>query len=121
MKYMVMVNGKYMTQVEVEGSALSAEHYLLNDVRYGIESAQAFTDKEMKTDYFIGLMQHCQLITINEIIRMSEFAKKRTEHEIKSIKDLIARVDEQIEELNSQKKELERQLNKAKCSSGEAL
>ena len=50
MKYMVVVNQKYIVTVEAN-SACSAEHKILDNMD-GVQGAQAFTGKELSTDTF---------------------------------------------------------------------
>ena len=71
MKYMVLVNRKFMVAVENEGSALSAEHYILDNFQ-GIIGAQAFDRAALKTDYFADVLQDAESISLDELKKMSD-------------------------------------------------
>lgn len=102
MKYMVMVNGKYMTQVETERSACGAEHIILDEIRYGITAAQAFDAKEMKTQFFFSCMQSCELISLDELKRKSNAVKAKIDGRVSEAQAEYDRIKAQIKELQKQ-------------------
>ena len=71
MKFMVMVNNKFMVSVEAE-SNLAAEHKFLDDIYDGMQSALAFDKESMKTDHFRGCLLGCETISFNELKKMSD-------------------------------------------------
>lgn len=121
MKYMVMVNGKYMTQVEVDASGCAAEHVILDELRYGMKSALAFDAKAMRTQHFFDCFQSCEMVSLDELRFKSKRAKAQLEAEISSIERKIETIDQQIENLQSERKELGYKLNAARNQTGEAV
>ena len=121
MKYMVMVNGKYMTQVETDRSACGAEHIILDDIRYGIESALAFDAKAMKTEHFNACFQSCELIGLDELKRMSTAIKAKIDSEIAGAELAYNQITTQIEALQEKQKAAWHELNRIKGQRGEAL
>lgn len=71
MKFMVMVNNKFMVSVEAE-SNLAAEHKILDDIYDGMQSALSFDKDTMKTDHFRACLMGCETISFNELKKMSE-------------------------------------------------
>lgn len=71
MKFMVMVNNKFMVSVEAE-SNLAAEHRILDDIYDGMQSALSFDMDTMKTDHFRGCLMGCETISFSELKKMSE-------------------------------------------------
>lgn len=71
MKYIVEVNAKYLVSIEAE-SLCNAEHKLL--AYNGIWGALAFDQKMMKTDTFAGAVQGCEMISMNELITIINYA-----------------------------------------------
>lgn len=65
MKYIVEVNAKYLVSIEAD-SALNAEHKILD--YNGIWGALAFDNKMIKTDTFLGAVQGCEMISMNDLI-----------------------------------------------------
>ena len=114
MKYTVMVNGHILTQVETDGSALSAEHLLLDEIRYGIVAAQAFTPEEMKTDFFHACLRFCTFMSFEELsARSAQVAKPRL--------DALDRLSERIAELKEEHNRLVGLYNIKASDRGEAL
>ena len=68
MKYIVEVNAKFMVSIEAN-SCLDAEHKLLD--YDGVWGAMAYDSKMMKTDTFAGAVQGCEMVSMNDIRRMS--------------------------------------------------
>lgn len=101
MKYMVLVNQKYMVAVETEGSAAAAEHMILDNYQ-GIAGAQAFDRAALHTNYFVDVLQNAETISPSELKAMSdryenayfELSKKMDAE--KSITDEIERLQEMI-------------------------
>lgn len=67
MKYIVEVNAKWLVSIEAE-SVLSAEHKLLE--YNGIWGALAFDNKMIKTDTFLGAVQGCAMVSMDELIKI---------------------------------------------------
>ena len=121
MKYMVMVNGKYMTQVETDRSACGAEHIILDDIRYGITSAQAFDQKAMKTEHFFACFQSCEMISLDELKRMSDAAKAELDKQIEKAQSEYDEITAQIEELQKKQREAKWHLNIVKGKNGREI
>lgn len=84
MKYMVMVNNKFMVSVEAE-SKINAGHFILDSFAnetntYGvIESALAFNKEDMKTDYYFECLEGCETISFTDLGSKIEFLMKSYE------------------------------------------
>lgn len=99
MKYMVMVNGKFMVTVDKDGSMAAAEHEILDNYD-GIQAAQAFDRAALHTNYFVDVLQYSETISTNELQQMSDryseayrvLARKR---------DTLRDIDEEITRLMS--------------------
>ena len=101
MKYIVEVNAKYLVSVEAT-SCLDAEHQLLDYA--GVWGALAFDQKMTKTDTFLGAVQGCEMVSMNEFARMvGDLMDAKLEAVQAS--EMVKAVDNRIEEL---KKEAER-------------
>lgn len=101
MKYIVEVNAKYLVSVEAT-SCLDAEHQMLDYT--GVWGALAFDQKMTKTDTFLGAVQGCEMVSMNEFARMvGDLMDAKLEAVQAS--EMVKAVDERIEEL---KKEAER-------------
>lgn len=118
MKYMVLVNRKFMVAVEKDGSNAAAEHVILDNFD-GIQGAQAFDRAEMKSNYFADVFQDSETISLNELRAKSdryneafkEWARKRDE--VDEIQNEIKRLQDEIDRLLSEK-------NKAKFAERKA-
>ena len=97
MKYIVVVNQKYIVSVEAE-SELSAEHKILDDIYYGITGAQAFDQKSIKTDCFWGLVLGCETISFDELKKISDQYKEAQEH--------LEKREQELKEAQNKMKEL---------------
>lgn len=75
-KFIVIVNNKYAVSVIAESSG-GAEHKILDDVYYGVETCQAFSLNELDTDFFVDLMQKCETIGFSELVDKSKEQKER--------------------------------------------
>lgn len=115
MKYMVMVNGKYMTQVETEHGAGGAERILMDDVHYGIKSALAFDAETIKTQHFVECLQACKLVSLGELRQMSAAAKAKIDSRVAAAQSELVRVQAQLEQLKQQELAARYALNSAKC------
>lgn len=107
MKYIVMVNQKYLVSVEAE-SAGGAEHKILDNVFYGIKTCQAFTLKELGTDFFRGCAERCETISYSELFNKAV--------EYKEVSEAIAREEENIA---CYRKQIEDLRNDIKCAEEE--
>lgn len=67
MKYIVEVNAKWLVSIEAD-SVLNAEHKLLE--YNGIWGAMAFDRQMMKTDTFAGAVQFCEMVSMDELVKM---------------------------------------------------
>ena len=61
------VNGvEYLTKVSAESEG-GAEHKILDDVYYGVETCQAFSMQELGTEIFASLSANCETISFAEM------------------------------------------------------
>ena len=110
MKYMVLVNGKWFIQIEIDGSALAAEHFFLNE-HDGVHAAQAFDAETMSHKWFIT-----DWLLNYECISYDEFKRLETEYKesfvaLSCAKDARRDVEYKIEDLENQLVELNRELD----------
>lgn len=68
-KYIVIVNWKYLVSVEANSHG-GAEHRCL-DLCYGIETAQAFSKADLKTEFFRDNAIQCETISFTELASKS--------------------------------------------------
>lgn len=94
MKYVVIVNQKYLVSVEANTHG-GAEHKILDNVYYGVETCQAFKIEEMATDTFKALAENCETISYDEMVKRSE-VYKATLNEIKEDNEMIEKYTEQL-------------------------
>lgn len=99
--YMVEVNNKFMVRIEVEGSALAAEHYFLDNYK-GVWGAMAYDQKAMKTDCFIGAMLHDELTSVDSL----EEKLKKLEDDDTDLSVLAGRINTYKEEIEKLTKEM---------------
>lgn len=114
MKYIVEVNAKYLVSIEAE-SCLNAEHKLLDYA--GIWGALAFDQKTVKTDTFLGAVQGCEMVSMNEIIAMSnDFldTSKIVANAVAKHNEAMKKVKE-LEALLEEAKKVELNLNREKA------
>lgn len=78
-KYIVIVNQKYLVSVEA-GSHGGAEHRCL-DLVYGIETAQAFSREDLRTEFFRDAAIVCETLSFAELASKSEAYKAAVEYE----------------------------------------
>lgn len=115
MKYIVEVNAKWLVSVEAE-SAYQAEHKVLD--LDGIWGALAFDKDMMKTETFMGVVQFCEMISMDELkdyvdqydVAWHEFALAKDKHtvcesEVESLEAMLAKAKESLrkatEEMNN--------------------
>lgn len=102
-KMMVMVNSKYMVAVEAE-SLSSGEHMILDGIYSGIQTALAFSEKEMGTSYFVSCLMRCETISYAELENIAhDYACT-----LKSAEEAyaeISEIDREIERLMQKKAE----------------
>lgn len=116
MKFMVMVNNKFMVSVEAE-SNLAAEHKILDDIYDGMQSALAFDKESMKTDHFRGCLLGCETISFNELKKMSEAYRNQWAKVSECCKAVDA-AEEAVEDLEkrlAEAKELALHARQARC------
>lgn len=70
MKYLVVVNQKYIVSVE-STSAGGAEHVVLDSMG-GIEGAQAFGPEDIKTDLFGHYLLTCETTSLDQLAKTAE-------------------------------------------------
>lgn len=107
MKYMVVVNQKFIVAVEANTNG-GAEHMIL-DTLDGIEVAQAFTAEELNTDTFKWFLENGETISYRGLHMLSENytdtcrALADKQEGAKAVADEIARLEKQLEELRQDK------------------
>lgn len=116
MKFMVVVNQKYLVTVEAQTEG-SAEHVILDDVYYGIETCQAFSINSLQTDTFTAFAKDCETVSLAEL---KEKAKKyqekckrieKTKDKIASYKKAMNQHERAIQEIKASLEILENNLN----------
>ena len=103
MKYIVEVNAKWLVSIEAD-SCLQAEHKVLE--YNGIWAAMAYDKKMMKTDTFAGAVQFCEMVSMNELITMVNYAM--------DAKQVATKAVEAAKQANDKVAELEAMLKAAK-------
>ena len=99
-KYIVIVNRKYLVSVEANSHG-GAEHRCL-DLHYGIQTAQAFSREDLRTECFRDMAIDCETISFAELATKSEAFKKEIEYEKearKAIEDNNSRIDKLLAEV----------------------
>lgn len=100
MKYMIVVNQKYMISLEHDGSCGGAEHQILDNFQ-GIEGCQAFNQEGMKTDTFMGYLTTCETISLDELKTLSDEYEKRWKETAQS-RDTMRSLEAEVESLRNQ-------------------
>lgn len=100
MKFVVVVNQKYLVSVEANTHG-GAEHKILDNVHYGVETCLAFKIEEMATETFRALAENCETISYDEMLKKGQLCKE-TLAEIKENKITVEKYNEQIRELYAQ-------------------
>lgn len=96
MKYIVIVNQKYLTTVDANTHG-GAEHKILDNVFFGIETCQAFRIEEMTTDTFKALAENCETISYAELKEKAKVYEE-TLTEIEKTKDRIEKREKEVQE-----------------------
>ena len=99
MKYLVVVNQKYIVSVE-STSAGGAEHVVL-DRMGGIEGAQAFGPDGIKTDLFGHYLLTCETTSLDQLAKKAE-AYDMGWQKYNLALDKVAELTRQISELTSE-------------------
>lgn len=108
MKFMVIVNNKYMITVDANTHG-GAEHKILDDFFYGIEQCQAFSMDELNTETFKYFAEHCETISANELMEKCETYKKyvdekqETEQKVNDYTKRIQALENELKLLNGNK------------------
>lgn len=105
MKYVVIVNQKYLVSVEANTHG-GAEHKILDNVYYGVKTCQAFTIEEMSTDTFKALAENCETISYDEMLEKGKVYKETL--------DAMRENRANAEEYNAQVQELYKKIELAK-------
>lgn len=79
-KFLVMVNCKYLVAVEAETHG-GAEHRILDDIYYGIETCQAFSMADLSTEFFRDVAAGCETISLSEMAAKAEAYKQADDAE----------------------------------------
>lgn len=103
-KYIVIVNQKYLVSVEA-GSHGGAEHRCL-DLVYGIDTAQAFSRNDLRTEFFRDNAILCETLSFSELVSKSEAYKAALDYENE--------VRETLEKTRNEMAELQRKLEQLK-------
>ena len=116
--YMVEVNAKFMVRLEIDGSALAAEHYFLDSFK-GVWGAMAYDQKAMKTDCFIGAMMHDELTTVEALTsKLDEY--NVMDEQLEMTAKRIKTYEEEIEKLTREKEGIEESYKAKLVEWGEA-
>lgn len=100
MKYMMVVNQKYMISLEHDGSCGGAEHVILDNYQ-GIEECQAFDQEGMKTDTFMSYLTTCKTISLDELKTLSDEYANRWKETAKS-RNEMKMLEAEVEDLRNQ-------------------
>lgn len=123
--FMVMVNRKYMVNVQAE-SACAAEHKILDGIYVGIQTALAFSRGDMKGDYFQNCLMDCETVSFAELDMRAHSLASIQKHagkvraNICAIDGEIARLRARIEELEAEKAAAEANLDHLKAEAEDA-
>lgn len=108
MKYMVVVNRKFIVTVEA-GSNGGAEHRILDNMD-GIQGAQAFKMDELYTETFKWYASTCETISYDELTskckEYSDSCKKVADE-----KDLLKKMQEELDDMKKQVELMEQNVN----------
>lgn len=100
MKYMMVVNQKYMISLEHDGSCGGAEHVILDNYQ-GIEGCQAFDQEGIKTDTFMSYLTTCKTISLDELKTLSDEYANRWKETAKS-RNEMKMLEAEVEDLRNQ-------------------
>lgn len=120
MKYMIIarVDGlDYLTNVEAD-SMSNAEHMILDRAicgkhEYGVDAAQAFDAKAMKTDCFIGSAMSAEPISSYELFEIIERHNENI-REKDAAEETIRKNEKLLTEMRSKIAEIENEIAQAK-------
>ncbi len=107
MKFIVIVNQKYLVTEDADTHG-GAEHKILDNIYYGVETCQAFSMEEITTDIFKALAKECETISHSELYDKAREYKAKNEE--------IEKQKKQIEEYKNQIKELEKTIRQTTIS-----
>ena len=111
MKYLVVVNQKYIVSVE-STSAGGAEHVILDNMD-GIEGAQAFDSKAIKTETFEWYMENCETVSYETLRQISQEYTDKC-REMGDRMQEVKRANAEMEELQRKMEALQNEIN-IKC------
>lgn len=110
MKYIVIVNEKYIVTVDAETHG-GAEHKILDGAGEAIKSCQAFSLQELATDTFVALASEAKTISLRALKGLiedyltEEKKQKELEELIEESKKKISKweglIKKEVENLNS--------------------
>lgn len=103
-KYIVIVNQKYLVSVEACSHG-GAEHRCL-DLVYGIETAQAFSRDDLRTEFFRDNAILCETLSFAELVSKSNAYEAAVKYE--------SEVRENLEKTRNEMAELKRKLEQLK-------
>ena len=104
-KYIVIVNQKYLVSVEA-GSNGGAEHRCL-DLVYGIETAQAFSRDDLRTEFFRDNAINCETISFAELTSKSDAFKAAIDYE-SEVREALDKTRDEMAELQRKIEQLKR-------------
>ena len=116
MKYLVVVNRKYIVSVEAN-SAGGAEHKILDGIHYGIETCQAFSPAETGTDMFKWFLETSETISMDELMERGKRYAEKLENITYLSADLakkekeIAKLAEHVETIKKELKHCQYEIN----------
>lgn len=116
MKYIVEVNAKWLVSVEAD-SLLKAEHNLLD--YNGIWGAMAYDREMMKTDTFMGAVQSCGMVSMDELVTMINAACDAKLDAVKKV-EAANDADKKVKELEKMLAEAKKAQQNAKKAQDEA-
>lgn len=108
MRYLVVVNQKYIVSVEAE-SACGAEHVILDNIS-GTEGAQAFDRKSIKTETFTWYLENCETVSYETLRQIGEeYSEKVVEYT--DCKVELSKANDEMEELKRKMEALQNEIN----------
>lgn len=116
-KYIVIVNHKYLVSVEAMSHG-GAEHRFL-DLVYGMQTAQAFSREDLRTEFFRDNAIDCETISFSELASKSNAFKAAIEYEnevrqaIEDNRNRIRQLRKEIEALQDNNETLKANLDES--------
>ena len=95
-KFMVMVNNSLMVRVEA-ASAIAAERLILDEIYHGMNSAHAFSEREMRGEFFHACVLTCETVSLDELRNLSSQFENRWADVLKIDDQILALGNEIIE------------------------